>query len=871
MNARNWSFAAALCLAAATAGCKSDSGHTPDTTPTAPTVTLTASDASVIANGVNTVTLSVTDGGGSGPIQFTTTRGTFSGGGTTTSIAGATGTVTLVTCNASTVSTCAGTAVVTATGPSGSDSVSIVFGSLASVCPSNCSADPGCAGSACTLTGGGAGSCSATTPSVCTAAPACTRSPAGASSETSCSDGTDNDCNGKTDCAESSCAGQQCGALATSVCKSGACVDLSSGLSMRIVPVRTRLPADGTTSTTIRVALTSALDPVPNLGVTLSLTPAGFGTLSATTGTSDLNGNVFVTYTAPATPGSAVITATVTLIPTVTGFTTITMPRFGALQVPDPYAAHLVMGAKTSGWNEFSPVMVQALDDQGMPYPDGLAVRFEHRTFGGSTFGPPLAATNLGACTAAAGCVAYDGVVSSGPDPAVIDTTGLASAPLFAGTVAGTLVVRATATASGVTRTVTLPSVAVVGAKASLSNFSVMCAPRNVPALAEHDCSVSWVDAPFTCAALVKDRFNNLLGIPTQVIFASEAAAVGQVTWTPPYDPTILPNDQTVDLGTATQIFETLGAGLPFDVDPQPGEQFVSHALDGCGVRTHNPRDGVVTIIAIADGEEGFFDANGNGQYDAGEPFVDQGEPFIDQDDNGQWDPGEWFLDVDGGYAYTPPNGLWDAQTKIWTQTVVVYTGWPAGALAKTATTYLGTRWVDAATPFANGCTPTPAPALFSVENGLSGLPPTLPTSTTYGVVASDMNLNVLTKNTTYDAKPATTVKSNVEYLGLASYADLLGLFYQYWPCDQAGSCASQCRATGANAPCKMKPAISGYWCGIDTAVRVTGGTTEADGLFGVNFSVDTPWSNYGGEAKILHQVVQVGGYSDRNPATPPP
>jgi hypothetical protein len=180
---------------------------------------------------------------------------------------------------------------------------------------------------------------------------------------------------------------------------------------------------------------------------------------------------------------------------------------------------------------------------------------------------------------------------------------------------------------------------------------------------------VSWVDAPFTCAALLKDRFNNLLGTSTQVYFASEAAAVGQVAWTTAYDPAAQASEQQY-LGTATQIFQTLGAGLPFDVAPLASEPMVTHDLDGCGVRGHNPRDGVVTLVAIADGEEAFFDANGNGVHDppnaggtGGEPFVDQGEPFVDQDDSGAWEPGEWFQDADGDLAYTPPNGVWDAQT----------------------------------------------------------------------------------------------------------------------------------------------------------------------------------------------------------------
>ncbi len=852
MNARIWKFAAALCLAAVAAGCSKDEGHTP--AQPGPSVSVTPSATSVVANGTNIVTLNVTDTGAVA-VTVTTDRGTLNGGVTSYVIpagtGATTGTVTLTTCNSATNLGCPGVAAVRATSTSGVANASINFTSLASACQTNCGADAGCAGLVCALVAGGTGTCSATTPSSCLSAPACTPT---AATETSCSGGVDEDCNGKTDCADSACDGQACKpGSPTFVCASGACTDLASGLAVVVTPARTRLPANGTASTTVTVAVTQASKPVANAAVTLS---TNAGTLSATTGTTDDAGELVVTFTAPATAAVARITAASTLVPSVSGSATITMPQLGSLQIPATWAAHPVMGVKSSGFYEFGAVMVQALDDQGVPYPDGLAVRFEHRSLGGSTFGPPLATTNLGTCTAAAGCVAYDGVVSSGPDPAKIDTTGLAAAPLFSGTLAGTLVVTATTTASGETRTVTLPSVAVVGAKASAANFSIQCSPRNVPALAETDCSTSWVDAPFTCVALLKDRFDNLLGTSTQVIFASEAAAVGQVAWSPAYDPSTQGTEQK-DLGTATQIFQTLGAGLPFDVDPQPGEQFVSHALDGCGVRTHNPRDGVVTIIAIADGEEAFFDANGNGQYDAGEPFIDQGEPFIDENDNGQWDPGEWFLDVDGDHAYTPANGTWDAQAKIWTQTVVVYTGYAADWLVKDAATptFLGTRWVGG---FTDACTATPAPPAFSVTAKRAGPPEVPPTSVGRVVVASDWNLNFLTSGTKYGVGVEGAGKVKTTYNGLASYADMLGMAYQYWPCDQSGACASQCRATGAAAPCVMTPALSDFSCGVAASVVITGGDSS-DGTNYVDFTVDVPWSVYLG-GKVMHTVVTTSG-----------
>ncbi len=847
MTKRIWPVLAAV-VSFSIAGCSKD-----DSTPSTPatSLSLNASAASVVANGVNTVTITVTDTSGSGPINLTTTRGTFSTGGTTATIAGASGVVTLVTCDATAVATCAGTAVVSAMGPSGANLVSITFGSLAGICPTNCSADPGCAARTCSLSGGGSGTCSATTPSTCVAAPSCIPLPAGATTETSCTDGVDNDCDGATDCEDSACADQACGGP-TFLCKNDVCTDTTSGLAILVTPARARLPASAGAATTVTVTVTGDGSPVAGMSVTIS---ASAGALSAATGTTGSDGTAAFTYTAPGTAGSATLTASLTAVPTVSRAVTLTFPVLGGFQIPsNPGSLQFpVMGAAGSGWNEFGWVQVQVLDDQGRPYPDGLPVRFEHRRLGGSTLGAPLTA-DTATCVAAAGCVGTLAAISSGAEEP--DTTGLAAAWIYSGKIAGTLPITATATAGGVTRTVTLPAPAVVGARASGTSFSATCT-RNVPALAETDCSISLVDEPFTCQAMLKDRFGNLLGTATPVIFVAEAAAVGKVATTPVYDPAQGPTGQE-GLGIAGQIFNTLGGGLPFDVAPQAGEPSAVHALDGCGTRTHNPRDGVVTVLAIADGEEGLFDLNGNGSHDAGEPFTDQGEPFVDQDDDGVWSPGEWFLDVDGDGIYDLPNGAWDAAAKIWTQSVVVYTG--PSATIPVGGNFLGTRWANAA-GFTNACTATAAPAPFAVLAAVTGPPPAPPTSASYVVVASDMNLNHLHTGSSYEvAVQAGDVA--VTYFGLPSYTDLHGLFYRYWPCDQLGNCAAQCRATGAAAPCEMVPSLSAFGCGVAAGVRVTGGSQPSAGGVLVDWIVDVPWEAYG-SGRISTTIRTISGTSN--------
>lgn len=393
-------------------------------------------------------------------------------------------------------------------------------------------------------------------------------------------------------------------------------------------------------------------------------------------------------------------------------------------------------------------------------------------------------------------------------------------------------------------------TVASGAAKASGANFAVTCSPRNIPALAETNCGVSLVDAPFTCAAILKDRFGNVLGTATDVMFVSETAAVGQIVTTPEYDPS-QGGDSQMDLGIAVQGFNTLGSGLPFDVDADTtaGEPSVVHGLDGCGTRTHNPRDGVVTVVAIANGEEAFWDVDGDASFDVGEPFVDLGEPFVDQDDNGRYDVGEWFLDVDHSGGWTPANGRWDASTKIWTQTVVVYTG--EAATLVSGGKLLGTRF--AGSDFVDACVSTSVAASFDVDSETTVHPAT---SNSYVAVGSDLNLNFLNPGTKYGvASSPEDAPIKLAYAGLDQYTDLLGLFYRYWPCDKNGACASQCRATGAAAPCTMKPAIDNFSCGVAAGITITGGDKPGSGT--VEWNVDVPWTVYDGVGRI-----QFGGDS---------
>jgi hypothetical protein len=92
----------------------------------------------------------------------------------------------------------------------------------------------------------------------------------------------------------------------------------------------------------------------------------------------------------------------------------------------------------------------------------------------------------------------------------------------------------------------------------------------------------------------------------------------------------------------------------------------------------NNPRDNLVALIAVTQGEEGYRDNNGNGVHDSDETdFDDLTEPFVDSNDNGTWDPGEKFVDTNNNGSWDGKNGKWDANTLIWKQERIIWTGAP--------------------------------------------------------------------------------------------------------------------------------------------------------------------------------------------------
>lgn len=314
-----------------------------------------------------------------------------------------------------------------------------------------------------------------------------------------------------------------------------------------------------------------------------------------------------------------------------------------------------IMGVAESGYREQNMLRFRLLDTEGQPFVGSATMNFE-------VISPPTGVTIF-------------------PTSARTDENSEATVNLKSGPVAGTVIVRATATvdndASG--KPVTLSdSIAIVGAKVNARNFAVSCEFRSIPGLVGNDCSFMRTDEKLLCTAVLGDRFNNTIGRDVTVFWSTEAGLFGPPSKTDRADPDSEPAEQE-NLGRTYNTLRTLNTRMPVDVQPVAGEPARSGSPDECaakdgGIRTFNPRDGLGTFIVHTKGEEGFWDTNNNGVYDEGEPFIDLGEPYIDANDNGQYDVGEEFIDTNGDGVWTGPNGKWDADTTIWAVGHVLFT-----------------------------------------------------------------------------------------------------------------------------------------------------------------------------------------------------
>lgn len=303
-------LAALLSSVVTIAGCSS-SNPTPVALPLA--IVVSAARSSALANGTDAIQIHF-EGAAKAPVTLRTERGFF-GVSNSITVDATAGDVLLATCDASTSTTCAGDDTVVVTDAAfNTGRVTVQFLGL-DQCNTNCGFDVACVAHACTSSSGATGTCSGTTPSACIVG-VCSPTQA---TESTCSEGIDNDCNGKIDCADSACDGQPCKAGASDwACKTGVCTQTTptAGViyGIQISPARTRIPAIGAN---VPVTITVLAGSTPAPGVSLMLATSARSSVFPGVAQTGDDGTVTVQLTGPTTPGTATLTATLAAHPTV--------------------------------------------------------------------------------------------------------------------------------------------------------------------------------------------------------------------------------------------------------------------------------------------------------------------------------------------------------------------------------------------------------------------------------------------------------------------------------------------------------------------------------------------------------------------------
>jgi hypothetical protein len=174
---------------------------------------------------------------------------------------------------------------------------------------------------------------------------------------------------------------------------------------------------------------------------------------------------------------------------------------------------------------------------------------------------------------------------------------------------------------------------------------------------------------------------------------------------------------------------------------------------------------------------------------------------------------------------YTGPNGKWDADTILWTQARVVYTGHPA--FGADASGNLFSRFFALGTPPAA----TPRAPPFSVAVGATQ---------SYGVFFADENLNPMSAFTTYAVRSALG-NVNPVLVGPDVAIDTLGARFRLLYCDQPQAPATCFEGTADEAcrtsPCYVVPDLA--LCSTGTCTGFIYGNTAEVIIKGVSVGSD--------------------------------
>jgi len=275
---------------------------------------------------------------------------------------------------------------------------------------------------------------------------------------------------------------------------------------------------------------------------------------------------------------------------------------------------------------------------------------------------------------------AFDGGADGESISAISAADGTFPVKTQSGQKAGTVTVIATvAGLDGGTDISGSEQVSVIGTQPSAAKSTLSCSPANLPVYAQGisglPCETTAAGTPLatTCTVNLADRFGQVVEIPITVQFFSEAGNFTSASATTP---------DFMAPGTSGQAQTTLQttSNVPEDVDPLPTIEPYYTDIDPppserCGNRTYNPRDGLVTVIAVFTGEEQYTDLNASGIYEPGDPFTDLPQPFVDSNDNSKYDPGEICPGSSVANSCAGPDGVWDANSTLYVETRILYSG----------------------------------------------------------------------------------------------------------------------------------------------------------------------------------------------------
>jgi len=403
-----------------------------------------------------------------------------------------------------------------------------------------------------------------------------------------------------------------------------------------VVPTRVELSSTGaslgpSSSSTISAIVTDAFgNPAENTSVTFSIiTGTGLGTLNPLISNTDSKGIATTTFTTGTTPGLVQIRATVTVQSGTiqSSVLSLSISNLGSVQLVGAVPA--IIGVQGSGQVQSSTVTFKVADQFNNPVPDTTSITFSISGPGaGETFFPTVTNT----------------------------ANGFVSVVISSGTKAGPVSITVLATLGPNSISNTMTPLSIGGGIPDQNFLSLGPITSNLGAGAPF---ITHLDVTTTLECKMADIFqhyNILQG--TSVAFFTEAGAINAANATAGPD------------GVAKVVLRTQNPP-PDVVNTSPGR---------------HPENGRVTVMCETGGQEHFEDNNSNGIFDSGDTFTpvldDITEPFLDRNESATRDDGtlglaEYFDDVNQNGSWDIGNGVWDAQTKIWSPSFVVFSGYP--------------------------------------------------------------------------------------------------------------------------------------------------------------------------------------------------